>query len=129
MRNSDRIVRRLQWLHLIGLMLFALVGLMSGKPPVWAGLMIGGLIALVNFQLLVRICASIAGMPGSRPNIGARALLKQGGLLTVLSVILLGTSVDPLSFVIGLSLTVASIMWIGTEELILSVIGTETGNA
>jgi hypothetical protein len=113
-QRFHNILRTLNWLVLLS---FSLASYFSMSPFWTAGVLLGGLIAIVNFNVLqhtVRRAFSPEGIQqGARFSIVGKYYLRLLALGVILYVLITRGWIDPVGLAVGLSTVVLSIIGLG----------------
>jgi hypothetical protein len=113
-QRFHNILRTLNWLVLL---CFSLASYFSMSPYWTAGVILGGLIAIANFNVLqhtVRRAFSPEGVHhGARFSIVGKYYLRLAALGVILYVLITGGWIDPVGLAVGLSTVVLSIVGSG----------------
>jgi hypothetical protein len=113
-QRFHNILRMLNWLFLL---CFSLASYFSMSPYWTAGVILGGLIAIANFNVLqhtVRRAFSPEGIHhGARFSIVGKYYLRLVALGVILYVLITRGWIDPVGLVVGLSTVVLSIVGLG----------------
>ena len=113
-QRFHNILRMLNWLVLL---CFSLASYFSMSPYWTAGVILGGLIAIANFNVLQHtVCRAFSpeGIhQGTRFSIVGRYYLRLLALGVILYVLITGGWIDPVGLAVGLSTVVLSIVGLG----------------
>ena len=113
-QRFHNILRMLNWLVLL---CFSLASYFSMSPYWTAGVILGGLIAIANFNVLQHtICKAFSpeGIhQGTRFSIVGKYYLRLVALGVILYVLITGGWIDPVGLAVGLSTVVLSIVGLG----------------
>jgi len=113
-QRFHNILRMLNWLVLL---CFSLASYFSMSPYWTAGVILGGLIAIANFNVLQHtVCRAFSpeGIhQGTRFSIVGKYYLRLAALGVILYVLITGGWIDPVGLAVGLSTVVLSIVGLG----------------
>jgi hypothetical protein len=113
-QRFHNILRMLNWLVLL---CFSLASYFSMSPYWTAGVILGGLIAIANFNVLQHtVCRAFSpeGIhQGTRFSIVGKYYLRLVALGVILYVLITGGWIDPVGLAVGLSTVVLSIVGLG----------------
>ncbi len=117
-------VQRIERIALALVAVATLVSLLTWDARVVLGVGLGGALGAVNFHALRRIMAAIFAAEGARNTklafCGVLLSFKFGALAAVLFAVVNYTTVDPLAFIIGISVVVLSIFIEGFRIMLQS---------
>lgn len=103
------LLQRLRKLNVGVFLLFIVASLVSQSLADTGAVMVGGIVSLVNFELLLRINSSLL-TPGANPGaLAAKVLIKFTGLLLLVAALLVALPVNPVAFAVGFSVIFVSI--------------------
>lgn len=102
-------VHRIRRLNIWVLAAMSLLSLATGEPEIVGAVTLGGVVSLVNFELLMRINTGFL-TPGHNPGVlVAKVLVKFTALMLLVSGLLIALPLNPIAFALGFSLIFVSI--------------------